>query len=376
MMQDKQINESAQINSATDEEDEIDLMAIAKTLWKGRLIILISVVIGAFLGVLVAFNTPNEYIATTIMVPQLNSSSKSQLSGLASLAGLDLGMTQSSDLSPVIYPQIVNSNPFKLELMNTKFNFSEFDKPITLLEYYTNEKKLSVIGAIKKYTIGLPGVLLKALKNKSSKVDSLPGNLVIRPLELSKDQTKVKKILDKVVSLAVEKKEGYLTLNVTMPEALAAAQVAEKAQELLQRDITRFKIEKAQADLNFIQERYNIAKAQAEGYQVKVAVNTDKFKDLVSAVPEVANTRLQTKYGISSSVFQELAKQLEQAKIQVSKDTPVFTVIEPVAIPSEKSKPNKPMILILWVFLGCVVGVGIVMGKHYFSEIKQKWNAQ
>ncbi len=180
-------------------------------------------------------------------------------------------------------------------------------------------------------------------------------------------------MLDDRVSLTVETKQGYLTLTVNMPEPLAAAEVAQKAQQLLQAYIPRFRIEKSKAELDFIQERYNVAKAEAESYQYSVAVTADKYKDLTSNVPQVSSARLQTKYNIANSVFLDLAKQLEQAKIQVNKDTPVFTIVEPVAIPTEKSKPSKAMILAIWFFLGAVIGCGVVYGKHWLQGVKEKW---
>jgi uncharacterized protein involved in exopolysaccharide biosynthesis len=69
-----------------------------------------------------------------------------------------------------------------------------------------------------------------------------------------------------------------------------------------------------------------------------------------------------------------LAKQLEQAKIQVKKDTPIFTVIEPVTIPLEKSKPNRPLIVVMGLILGGVIGLCFVFGKEVLSKLKQKWN--
>lgn len=355
------------------EEDSIDLIAIAKTLWNGRKTIIIAAGVGLILGLVVAFSTPNEYSATSIMVPQTGSKSSSGLSSLASLAGVDLGMNESSELSPILYPKIVNSVPFMLELMNTKVSFSKYDKPINLYDYYTAKQKPTVIGTIKKYTIGLPGVIIGAIRKKPAETD-LPKDSGNQPIKLTKKQYEVKKALDKCVSLAVEKKEGYLTLNVVMPEALAAAQVAQKAQDLLQREIIKFKVEKSQANLDFIQERFNVAKAEAEGYQVGIAVNTDRYKNLTSSVPQVSNTRLQTKYGIANTVYQELAKQLEQAKIQVKKDTPVFTIVEPVTIPSEKSKPSRAKILVIWLFLGGMIGCGLVYGKQWQKDVKEKWN--
>ena len=365
-------NEPAQPLMET-EEDGIDLIAVAKTLWNGRKTILLSVGVCLLLGLVVAFTTPKEYTVTTVMVPQVNTGGKSGLSSLASLAGFDLSsMNQSSDLSPMIYPQIVNSIPFKLELMNTPVHFEELDTAISVFDYYTTYQKTSVVNTVKKYTLGLPGVLIKMIKGEPALL-VLPSGMKNKPLQLTEDQSTIKKLLDEKIGLDVDTKQGYLTLSVSLSEPLVAAEIAQKAQALLQQYITQFKIEKSAAELEFIQDRYNVAKADAEGYQYGMASNLDKYKNLTSNVPQVSNTRLQTKYGIANSVYIELAKQLEQAKIQVKKDTPVFTIVEPVAIPNEKSSSGKAKILAIWLFLGVFVGCGLVYGKQFIIDLKLKW---
>jgi LPS O-antigen subunit length determinant protein (WzzB/FepE family) len=369
------MDEQQTYNQPETDEDEIDLIALAKTFWAGRVTVLICLLIGTVLGVFIAIESPKEYTATTIMVPQTGSKSSSlgSLGGLAAMAGIDLSSSsQGGELSPIVYPKIASSIPFKLELMNTPIKFEDFDKPLSLFDYTIKNKKKTVLGTIQKYTIGLPGVIMEALKGKKKEpVITKAGNGHI--IVLTEDQNKVSKALDKIILLDVDAKEGYLTLTVNMPEALAAAQLAQKAQELLQRDITDFKVQKAKADLEFIQGRYNEVQAQAGGYQINIAQKTDQYKDLVSAVPQVQTTRMQTKYGIANTVFVELAKQLEQAKMQVKKDTPVFTIVEPVSVPMEKTKPNRPMILIIWIFLGGIMGTGIVFGKGFVANVKKKW---
>jgi LPS O-antigen subunit length determinant protein (WzzB/FepE family) len=366
------------IHPDMEDEDEIDLLKLAKTFWSGRKTFFICLLVGTVLGLFIAILTPAEYTATTIMVPQSTgkSSSMSGLGGLAALAGIDIsGAAQGADMSPILYPKIVSSTPFKLELMNTPIQFDGLDKKVSLFYYLTEYKKTSVLGSIKKYTIGLPGVIITAIKGKKTEPlisKDNKGNLTV----LTKDQYKVSEVLDKLISLEVDAKQGYLTLTVIMPEALAAAQLAQKAQELLQRDITNFKVQKAKADLEFIQERYNEVKAEAEGYQINIAQRTDQYKNLTSTVPQVQTTRVQTKYGIASTVFQELAKQLEQAKIQVKKDTPVFTIVEPVSVPNEKSKPNRLLLVVLWISLGGLCSTGVIFGKRFVENVKKKWKEE
>ena len=362
----------------TEEEESIDFLKLAKTLWAGRKTLFISLLIGMILGIFVAIFTPNEFTATSIIVPQMGASTSSKLGGLgglAALAGINLDMAQGSEMSPLIYPKIVSSIPFQLELMNAPLNFKNVDHPVSLFDYYTNYSKPSVLGAVKKYTIGLPGLIIKAIKGKPEQL-IIPKTGSKQLIYLTDDQYKIKLMLDEVVVLEATPKEGFLTLTVVLPEAIAASQLAQKAQEILQRDITSFKIEKAQADLDFIQGRYDIAKAQAEGYQINLAQKTDQFKNLTSSVPQVQTTRIQTRYSVANNVFLELAKQLEMAKIQVKKDTPVFTVVQPATIPSEKSGPSKPMILIVWMFLSGIVGAALIFGKPMLGDLKKKWKEE
>ena len=56
-----------------------------------------------------------------------------------------------------------------------------------------------------------------------------------------------------------------------------------------------------------------------------------------------------------------MAKQLEQAKIQVKETTPILTIIDPVTIPLERSKPKRALILVLFTFLGGFAGIGLVL---------------
>ena len=73
-------------------------------------------------------------------------------------------------------------------------------------------------------------------------------------------------------------------------------------------------------------------------------------------------------------MYSELAKQLEQARIKVKEDTPVFSIVEEVTVPVERSKPHRSLILILWTLLGGILGVALVIAKYSISAIKNRWN--
>ena len=217
------------------EEDEIDLIQLTKTLWKSRKKVIKITIAFMVLGVLVAFLTPPEYQVTTVMVPQ-GSGGQSKLGGLSSLAamaGVNLNINTGSDISPLVYPQIVQSIPFKKALIRTKLTFEGIDHPVTYYDYYMKYAKPGILGTIMNYTIGLPGTIKKALFAKKMKQ--------LKPLAdtsgliwLTKEQESLAKHLDNTVYVNVDAKTGNVSLTAIMPQALAAAQLGQRAQQLLQ----------------------------------------------------------------------------------------------------------------------------------------------
>lgn len=373
------MSESVKITNPQLADDEIDLIALARTIWNGRMTVIIITIIFSILGLVVAIVTPKQYKVNTIMVPQLSGQENNLggLSSLAAMAGINMDMNTGSELSPMIYPQVVQSIPFQMELMKTKLNFEGYDEKISFYDFYTDPQyaKFNIISAIKKYTVGLPGIIIKAIRGKKKKsvYSDEESNRII---QLSEEEKELSELLSKCVYLDVNQKDGYITLTSVMPEARAAAQIGQKAQSLLQEKIIEFKIGKAKSQLEFVQERYNEKEKEFNKIQEKLARSRDKNKNIITEIGKTELERYQGEYLIISSVFSELSKQLENSKIQVKKETPVFSIIKPVIVPNEKSKPNRPLILIIWTFLGGIIGSGWIFGKQFFESIKTKWNEE
>lgn len=351
-------------NGLQQTEQEIDLVEIIRKLWKNRKLILRVTIVFMLLGILVALFTSEEYTAGSTMVPQTSEKKMSGgLSGLAAMAGINLGDIGGEEtLSPKMYSKILESVPFQKELMQMPIKFEEYDQPVTLFDYFTNEdyKKFSLGGVIKKYTIGLPGVIIKAIRGEKEEETYKPERIgTLQTLTLK--EKKCVETMKRLITLNLNEKDGYVQLTAAMPEPLAAAQLAERVQTLLQRYITEFKIEKVQSNLDFVQERFDEAKRDFEQIQQERAVFKDANKNIYSARAQTQEEQLDTRYNLALSVYSELAKQLEQAKIQVKETTPILTVIDPVTIPLERSKPQRALILLLFTFLGGFAGIGLVL---------------
>ena len=368
-----------QIPPMEENEGEIDILGLLKGLLKGWKTILLVFGIFTVLGLVAAMTMKRTYTVSSIMVPQLSSrSGSSSMASLAALAGVSLNTTPSAELSPLVYPQIVNSVPFRRELLHTPVHYAGVDTAVSMLTYYTDYYKPGALSYVKKYTVGLPGVILGALRQEAEQT-VLPasgedGEYVPRPIILSKDEEKIIKIVEKSVSLNVDKKEGYLTLTVTGSEPLQTAELALRAQGLLQEELTRFRTEKAQEELDYIQARYNEVKKDAESAQYALARMTDRSQSMTTSQARIETERLQSRYNLANSIYMEMAKQLESAKMTVKKDTPTLSVLQPVTVPAKPSN-SRAKTLIVWMFLGIVLGCGIVLVKDQFPKWKEKWNS-
>ncbi|PXY03000.1 exopolysaccharide biosynthesis protein [Marinifilum breve] len=358
----------------TQADDEIDLIALAKTLWEGRKTVIKTTIIFMLIGLFVAIFSEKEYTASCTMVPQSaegGSKLGGSLGGLAAMAGINLGsIGGGSDIPPMLYPRVVNSIPFQKEMMKTPLSIEGQNEKVTFSHYYEEIYKPGVFGYLKKYTIGLPKLIIKAIRGKSIEKQDEKCEL----LTISRKENGLIKTLNEQVKIDINDKEGYIALTARMPEAKAAAELANKAQELLQETITEFKIQKAKDQLSFIEKRYTEKEEEARKAQRNLAQFIDRNKNVSTATAQTELDRLKAEYNLIYGVYSELAKQLESQKIQVEEDTPVFTVVEPVTVPIDKASPNRPLILIIWTMFGGIIGIGMVFWKEFYGKIKLQWN--
>ncbi|MDA9101474.1 Wzz/FepE/Etk N-terminal domain-containing protein [bacterium] len=350
------------------EEDEIDLIELFKKIYKEKKLIFKVTLLSFVLGIVYALFQPNKFTSTTTFVPQLSSEVKtggSSLSGLASLAGINLGgMEVSSEFPPTLYPQVVQSIPFKIDLLSSTINLN--DRKILVKDYFSNQggSSLNILGTIKKYTIGLPSLILGSFNSQDVVV---PTKSEI--YSVSQEDNELFNAISDALSLSINDKEGFITISFTDNNKNIAAQITQIAQTLLQKKIIEFKNQSSKEMLDFATKQYNEKKNSYEKLQDKRAVFVDKNINISSSLFQNKLSRIESEVNISASIVQQLASQVEQAKLQVNKDTPVFTTIQPVTIPFERSAPKRSLIVIVFGFLGIVVSVGYVLVKKPLNEI-------
>ena len=331
------------------------------------------------LGLFVALFTPNQYTASCTLVPQMGERrAGGSLGGLAAMAGISLGDIGAGEvLSPNVYPNIIKNVEFQKELIHSLYLFEDLEEPVSYYNYATDPqyRKFSLLGTIKKYTLGLPGTIIGAIRGEPE-VRSKSVESGVHVSRLTYKEHKVLEKLYEVFTLSLNQKEGYVQLSTTMRDPFLAAQITTKAQQLLQEYLTDFKLQKVQANLEFVENSYREAKANFEAKQEELARFRDANVNLTSAIARTREEKLQSEYTLLLSVYTELAKQKEQAKIAVTETTPILTVIEPVVVPVKKSKPSRTKMLFVYTFLGFIVGIGWALGwpvlKNALKKVEEK----
>ncbi len=361
--------------SSTDASDEIDIADILRPLWEKRMYILKVTGIFLLLGLFIALFSPVKYTARCTVVPQSGKSgSGGNLGGVAAMMGINMGTTVAGEtLSPDVYPRIIKSLPFTREIMQTPIKVEKSNgEEITLYDFYTNKEyqPFNLVGTITRYTLGLPGVILGVIRGSDVEVEALPSQPdSLSLLTLSKRDDKIYKAIQESMGLELNSKDGYITINYTFGEAEAAARVTDQVRKTLEKYVMAFKSEKMEDNLAFVQQSFNDARADFLLKQERLAQFQDANRGLTTASARATEQRLRSEYDISFTIYSELAKQLEQAKLAVKESKPVLTVIEPVVVPVQKSAPRRSIILVGFIFLGIVVSCGWVLAKPYVQNL-------
>ena len=326
-------------------DDEIDLVEILKKIYKSKKIILIISFFIALLGVAVALLSPVKYSSETIFITQNQESNSSSLSGVASLVGINLGSSNFvGEIPSSMYPQVSNSPKFKRLLLNS---YIDFDNKINLKQYLIDYYKLDIEN------------------------DKINSDLYVSELE-----NECFKIIDKIITININQKDGFISLSSTLTVAEYSANLTINAKEILQEIIINNKIESANQNLIFSQRQLEEKKLIFDEIQAKLAYFSDSNLNSVNSFVINERDKLEAEFQIINSVVTELSKQVEQAKLQVSKDTPVFSTIKEAVIPVERTSPKRTQIVLIFGFTGLIISIISVLIfqplKKILVEIQSK----
>ena len=365
------------INNVPQEQyDEIDIMEYVRKLFKEWKLILKWCGIAAVIGVIAALSAVSTYTVTTKMSPESTKSGGSgQLSSLASLAGINLGSMNTSDaISPELYPDIVSSVPFLTDLFNMPVE-AEYKGEKIQCNYYEYLKNCGKMPWY-KYVTSLPGKALGAVfsifqpkEEKEPKGFKKLGE--VDDAKLTKAQEKVIEGMRKRISVSTDKKTFVISLSVTDQDPDIAMKLSETIIENLRNFITSYRTEKARKDLEYYEQLYDEAQTDYFDAQQRYARYVDMNQGMVRQSVMTEQQRLQNEMNLKYNLYNSCAQQVQMAKAQVQRETPVCTVLTPPTTPL-KDNESGAKTLAIFIFLGlCLAAVWVLWGREGIAKLKE-----
>ena len=358
------------VSNRTEEEQEIDFVELAQKIWPERKLIIKACIVGLMLGLVVAFSLPKEYTTSVKLVSEVGGKGVGgNLGSLASMAGINLGSGAGEEaLSPDLYPDIVKSTPFLLDLFPVKVTPLENGNSVTLYEYMDKHQRAPWWGVISSAPFKAIGWVASLFKEETKPSVQTKPNV----FRLSNDQADIAKGISNRIIVNVDKKSGVISLSVTMQDPLISAALTDTVMQNLQSYITEYRTNKAKRDLAYTEKLYKEAQQDYYTAQQKYANFADSNLDIVLTGYRTRLERLQNEAALAYGLYNQISQQLQLAKAKVQEVTPVYTVVQPASVPLQPASPNKPMILIGFIFLAFVGSIGwILFIKDLVKQFKR-----
>lgn len=353
-----------------EDEQEIDLMEYAQKLWAARKLLCKVAGIAVIVGVVIALTTPKQYTASVTLAPEMSKGGGGGLSGIASMLGVG-GMNMGNDadaLNIQLYPNIVASTPFILDLMDTPVSTMDEEQPDTTLVGYLKEyTRSSLMGTVMSLPFKAIGGVLSLFKSEVVET----GEKAINPFHLTKEQSRIVQGLRSMIVANVDKKTGVTTVSVTMQDPLVAAMITDTVVVKLKEHITKYRVSKAEDNCKYWEQLNDQRRDEYHAKQKLYAEYVDANKNVILQSVRIEQERLQNEMNLAYQVYSNVATQLQMAKAKVQEAKPVFAVVEPASVPLLPSGTSRKMILVGTVFLFVAAAAAwVLFGVDLWKKVK------
>ena len=304
------------------QEDEINLLDLWRVMWKGKWFIILFVGICTFISIYVSlFVLEKEYKSTTTIIPL-----KQEKSSLGSLSGLIGNLPL-----PISLPGQGTSNIMSFlqsrtlqERLITKYDML----PILYKDLWDTEEKRW---------------LVEAAEQEPTLVKALQGNKI-----------------NTFYSVMQDKKTELITVEWTGKNpAFCAEMVSNIIRELY----------------FFLENEYDSnAKREREFIEKQLEESTAELEHWERQVPndKLTLSKINRERITAQTIYTELRKQLELAKITEAKTLESFKILDKAFVPEKHFKPNKRLIVVLSFVCSGFIALFLVFFHNFVRNVRQK----
>lgn len=278
---------------------------------------------------------------TTLLPSNQDNSISSQMSGLASLVGINVGVSGLTD--PALYPEILQSRRILEPIIMRKYRTDQFQDSVNLLTYFN---------------IG---------------IDSNENNWYEKSI-----QKAIHLFQSGVLEVDVDSKTSIVTIAINMPsDPSLAAYIANLIAESLGYYNREVRNNQAREQLSFIEKRLDEVSLDLEKSENRLKEFREKNRSIdFSPQLQLELSRLTREVEINQLVYGELKKNYELIKLEVIKNTPVINILDYAYPPAKKDKPKRLILMILINLLSCCIIVGFFFLREKKNQnllLLQQW---
>ena len=282
-------------------------------IWNKRKTILVVSFLAGLITYGVNFLFSDYYKSTASLLPVAQKgklSALGQLADVASLAGVTIPGSETSRL----YPSIIASETVLRSVILNTYKTTKSDTPINLIQLFDIKE-------------GTP----------------------------TKDMNSALMALRSAMSVSFDPRTGIVTMSVVMPEAQLAADVM----NAIISELDKFMREKQTVNASEQVKWLEVRLSQVEDTLRKAEETLKNFREKnrrISDSPDLIlkQERLNRDVQVSSTVFIELKKQYELAKLEEIKNMQIVNVLDPGRAPAVKAGPRRKTNAGL-AFLACII---------------------
>ncbi len=300
------------------QDDEIDLRELFSVIWQGKWLIIAITAVFAIGSVALALYLPNIYKSEALLAPAAEeqggglSALASQFGGLASLAGVNLGGKGGTDKTQLA-----------IEVLKSRQFTSDFIQKHNIL---------ADLMAAEKWDRDTDKLIYD--EDAYNEATNTWVREVKTPFKPEPSMQEAYKEFSKIFSTNTDKETGMVTLSV---EHLSPTVAGQWVTWLIE-------------DINKVMKERDVAEAN----------RSSEFLNKQIALTNVADIK-----AILYKLVEEQAKTIMFAEVR---DEYVFKTIDPALAPEEKAKPKRALICVLGTMLGGMLGVMLVLVRHFMRK--------
>ncbi|MDL2213808.1 hypothetical protein LJC29_07575, partial [Bacteroides sp. OttesenSCG-928-N06] len=254
------------------------------TLWQSRWFLLKCSAAGLFLGLILMFSLPNEYETSIFSVIESTVAEIAADEDYTALVASNIpsSIQMVDAVRPTRYHFIMGSVPFLTSMFDIPVVLSQTGESVTLYQYMTEHQRYPWW----KYVTSIP----KLFSEKEINIDS-----PIDIFHLTDHQAEVADAIKERINVDVDRKLHTVTLTVRMQDPLVAATVADSISVRLQDYVRKYRIEKENYTITYLEEVHEQAEEAYHQAQKVYAHFVDRNHDLAtqSAKKELTNLRIE-----------------------------------------------------------------------------------